>query len=181
METVLDEGLPGDFIETGVWRGGACMLVKCILDQRNVRDRSVWLADSFQGLPRPKDAVDGEDLSGVRMLAVSAGQVRRNFARFGLLDERVRFLEGWFSDTLPRAPVGQLAVLRLDGDLYHSTMDALTHLYDRVVPGGFVIVDDYGSWESCRRAVTDFLGSRGCRPDMRKIDSSGVFWRTPRR
>ena len=98
VETVLAEGLPGDFIETGVWRGGACMLVKSILDARGVRDRTVWLADSFRGLPKPKDAADGADLSQAAQLAVSAEEVRQNFARFGLLDERVRFLEGWFCD-----------------------------------------------------------------------------------
>lgn len=178
VETALAEGLPGDFIETGVWRGGACMLIKSILDARQVRDRTVWLADSFRGLPKPKDAADGDDLSEVGLLAVSADQVRRNFARFGLLDERVRFLEGWFCDTLPAAPIQQLAVLRLDGDLYHSTMDALTHLYHRVVPGGFVIVDDYGSWPSCRQAVSDFLAARGEQPNIQKIDTTGVYWRT---
>jgi O-methyltransferase len=181
VETILAEGVPGDFIETGVWRGGACMLIKNLLDVQGVRDRTVWLADSFRGLPPPKDAADGDDLSNVDLLAVSADQVRRNFERFGLLDERVRFLEGWFSDTLPGAPIERLALLRLDGDLYHSTMDALTHLYHRVVPGGFVVVDDYGSWPSCRQAVTDFLAARGERPEITAIDRTGVFWRTASR
>ncbi len=180
VETVIDEQVPGDFIETGVWRGGACLLMKALLDSRGVRDRTVWLADSFRGLPPPKDAADGEDLSAVAQLAVTAEQVRRNFARFGLLDERVRFLEGWFADTLPHAPIERLAVLRLDGDLFHSTMDALTHLYARVVPGGFVIVDDYGSWESCRRAVHAFLAQRHEQPVIETIDATGVYWRKTR-
>ncbi len=177
VATVLDEQVPGDFIETGVWRGGACMLIKRIIDRRGATDRVVWLADSFKGLPAPKSDADGADLSNVQYLAVSAEDVRRNFARFGLLDERVRLLEGWFADTLPNAPIKQLALLRLDGDLYHSTIDVLKNLYDRVVPHGFVIVDDYGSWESCRRAVHDFLAARNEQPRIEKIDDGGVFWR----
>ena len=176
-ETVLAERIPGDFIETGVWRGGSCMLIKKILNLNSAQDRTVWLADSFQGLPAPKNERDGFDLTHVSMLAVSADQVRKNFERFGLLDERVRFLEGWFADTLPTAPLSKLALLRLDGDMYHSTMDALVHLYDRVSPGGFVIIDDYHSWESCRRAVHDFFATRTDQPNPEPIDSSSVFWR----
>ena len=97
----------------------------------------------------PDDA--GHDMSGVSTLMVGADQVRANFDRYGLLDDQVRFLEGWFADTLPMAPIEQLAILRLDGDLYESTMDALVPLYEKVSPGGFVIVDDYGAWEPCRR------------------------------
>jgi hypothetical protein len=181
LETVLAEGVPGDFIETGVWRGGACMLAKRIFDLRGAGGRVVWVADSFRGLPPPQDAADGADLSGNPFLAIPVEQVRKNFARFGLLDEQVRFLEGWFADTLPRAPIRELAVLRLDGDLYHSTRDALVNLYDRVAPGGFVIVDDYGSWPACRRAVDEFLAARGETPSLQVIDYTGVCWRKARR
>ena len=177
VETVLNEAVPGDFIETGVWRGGACMLVKRMLQVHQVTERKVWLADSFCGMPIPTDERDGPDLSEVGILAVTADQVRRNFERFNLLDNNVRFLEGWFADTLPNAPVNQIAVLRLDGDHYHSTMDALIHLYHRVSPHGFVIVDDYGSWESCRRAVHDFFEKDHEIPKFEKIDDTGVFWR----
>ena len=100
-------------------------------------------------------------MSGVSTLMVGADQVRANFDRYGLLDDQVRFLEGWFADTLPMAPIEQLAILRLDGDLYESTMDALVPLYEKVSPGGFVIVDDYGAWEPCRKAVDDFRAQHG--------------------
>ncbi|MCC5024717.1 MAG: hypothetical protein J6386_18845 [Candidatus Synoicihabitans palmerolidicus] len=113
VETVLDENVPGDFIETGVWRGGSCMLIKQLLNLANVSDRSVWLADSFSGLPPPKDQFDGKDISDIAFLAVSEAQVRQNFARFDLLDDQVKFLKGWFFDTLPDAPIDQIAVLRL--------------------------------------------------------------------
>lgn len=107
--------------------------------------------------------------------------MRANIARFGLLDEqRVRFLEGWFSDTLPDAPIEKIAILRLDGDLYESTMDVLTALYERVQPGGYVIVDDYGDWEPCRRAVDEFRANRRIEARIEPIDGSGVYWRVSR-
>jgi hypothetical protein len=180
VEDVLANGVPGDLIETGVWRGGAAILMRAILKQRGVLDRTVWLADSFRGLPPPRDSGDGADLSNVDLLAVSLEQVKRNFARFDLLDDRVAFLEGWFADTLPAAPIERLSVLRLDGDLYSSTMDALVPLYPKVSDRGYVIVDDYGSWPSCKRAVDDYLRQNGIKADIKVIDSGGVYWQVRR-
>ena len=176
----LDRGVPGDLIETGVWRGGATIFMRAALKARGVMDRTVWVADSFEGLPAPQDGGDGADLSHVEHLAVSLEQVKANFARFGLLDEQVKFLKGWFRDALPAAPIDKLAVLRLDGDLYSSTMDALEPLYPKVSPGGYVIVDDYGAWPECKRAVDDYRAKNDIRAAMRVIDSTGVYWRVER-
>ena len=107
---------------------------------------------------------------------VGANQVRANFDRYGLLDDRVRFLEGWFADTLPMAPIEQLAVLRLDGDLYESTMDALVPLYEKV-SGGFVIVDDYGAWELLPKGVDDFGAQHGITDEIVEVDWTGIYWR----
>ena len=104
-------------------------------------------------------------------------EVQENFRRYSLLDDQVRFLKGWFCDTLPKAPIGQLAVLRLDGDLYESTMDGLNALYSKVSPGGFVIVDDYGDFAPCRNAVNEFRQLHGINEPIEKIDWTGVFWR----
>jgi O-methyltransferase len=120
-------------------------------------------------------------LTLVDVLTVSLEEVKGNFARFGLLDDQVRFLKGWFCDTMPTAPIERLAILRLDGDLYSSTMDVLRNLYDRVSPGGYVIVDDYYSWESCRRAVSDFVRETGIDPKIEKIDGGGAFWKVEAR
>lgn len=177
VEHVLADDIPGDLLEAGVWRGGTTIFMRAVLRAYGVADRTVWVADSFAGLPRPVDAADGTDFSGIGILKVSADQVRANFDRFGLLDEQVRFLEGWFRDTLPAAPIQHLAVLRLDADLYSSTMDTLVALYDRVSPGGYVIVDDYHSWRSCRRAVDEFLAGRGLSPRIETIDWAGAYWR----
>lgn len=181
VETVLADDVPGDLIETGVWRGGVTILMRGILQAWGDEHRSVWVADSFQGLPAPDTAnypADaGHDLSDVATLAVSSDQVREGFRRYGLLDDRVRLLEGWFSDTLPSAPIDRLAVLRLDGDLYESTIDALDALYPRLSVGGYVIVDDYGAWEPCRRAVDDYRSAHGITDEVTAVDWTGVHWR----
>lgn len=176
VEDVLKNDVPGDLIETGVWRGGATIFMRAILKAHDVTDRNVWLADSFEGLPKPADDADGWDLSEMSYLKVSQEQVAANFQRFELLDEQVKFIKGWFSESLPKAPLSKIAVLRMDGDLYSSTMDALKNLYHRISPGGYVIADDYYSWDSCRRAVHDFLDQQGLRPEIRKIDDDGAFW-----
>ena len=178
VETVLGEHVPGDLIETGVWRGGACILMRAILKAHDVRDRNVWLADSFEGLPAPSLEADvGYDLSEHPYLAVSIDEVKAAFERFGLLDQQVKFLKGWFKDTLPSVAIERLAILRMDGDLYESTWVALESLYDKVSPQGFVIVDDYSAWPPCKSAVDDFRTQRGIVDPIQDIDGTGVFWR----
>ena len=180
METVIDEDIAGDFIETGIWRGGACIFMRGILAAYGVTDRTVWAADSFEGVPPPTWPEDaGFDISRdvLPVLAVPVDAVQELFRRYGLLDDQVQFLKGWFRDSLPAAPIKQLAVLRLDGDLYESTMTALMPLYDKVSPGGFVIVDDYGSCPPCKQAIDDFRGQRGITDTLQVIDRQSVFWR----
>jgi O-methyltransferase len=178
VRTVIDERIPGDWIETGVWRGGASIFARACFEAYGDDSRIVWLADSFRGVPKPTLEQDREStLWTTRYLAVDAETVRSNFARYGLLDERVRILAGLFSETLPAAPIDQLAILRLDGDLYESTMDALV-LYDKVSPGGFVIVDDY-DLEACRLAITDFRTERRIDAPLVQVDEAAVYWRKP--
>jgi len=179
VKTVIDEDVPGDLIETGVWRGGGAILMRAALAAYCDVTRTVWAADSFAGLPKP-DEVHPADAGDVhwryRELAVSLDEVRANFARYGLLDDQVRFLKGWFADTLPTAPINDLAVLRLDGDMYGSTMDALEPLYPKVSPGGFVIVDDY-ALSGCRRAVDEYRARKGIEGELVRVDRTVVFWR----
>lgn len=178
IERVLEHDVAGDFVECGVWRGGAAMFAKAVLNLHGAADRTVWLADSFAGMPTPtaKDIGD-PDLSDSSFLAVSLDTVQANFRRFALLDERVKFIKGWFCDTLPTAPIERIAILRLDGDHYSSTMDALTALYDKVSVGGFVIIDDYHSFPTCSSAVHQFFADRKINPDLTPIDSHAVYWR----
>ncbi|MBK9080663.1 MAG: class I SAM-dependent methyltransferase [Rhizobiales bacterium] len=191
IRAVVADDVPGDLIETGVWRGGATIFMRAALEVYGCRDRRVWVADSFEGLPEPdpeKYPREAESFRSAAMtkfynhLAVGLEEVRANFAAFGMLDERVRFLKGWFKDTLPAAPIERLAIMRLDGDYYESTMDALTNLYDRLSVGGYVIVDDYGedAWTYCRKAVDDFRAARGVVEPMVRVDKPCSYWRKER-
>ncbi len=179
VTSVIRNGVPGDLIETGVWRGGSSIFMRAILKAYGDRSRKVWLADSFRGLPPPDPArypVDeGDTLWKYSELAIPMEQVQANFSRYGLLDDQVAFLPGWFRDTLPAAPIERLAVLRLDGDLYESTMEALVALYPKVSAGGFVIVDDYGL-PTCRAAIEDFRLAQGITDPIQLIDWTGAFW-----
>jgi hypothetical protein len=179
-ERVLREDIPGDLMETGVWRGGACIFMRAILRAHGITDRRVIVADSFDGLPRPdpeKYPADAFDRHFTfRNLAVSVDEVRSNFARYGLLDDQVVFVKGWFKDTLPTVAVDRLAVLRLDGDMYGSTWDALTSLYDKVSLGGFIIIDDF-DLIGAHRAVMDFRAVNAISEPVVMIDRGSVYWR----
>jgi O-methyltransferase len=180
IESALADGVPGDLLETGVWRGGLAIFMRAVLKAHDVTDRQVWLADSFEGLPKPDAARYPADANlnfDYDILSVGLEEVRANFRRYGLLDEQVHFLVGWFKDTLPSAPIDQLAVLRLDGDLYESTIQALHPMYPKLSSGGFCIVDDYGVIPACRAAVDDYRAEHAVTAEIVDIDGSGVYWR----
>ena len=178
MEDTLTRGVAGDFIEAGAWRGGATIFMRAVLKVHNVTDRTVWVADSFEGLPPPnaKDfpADTGPSFSEFEALAVSKEIVEQNFQRFGLLDNQVRFLKGWFKDTLP-GPVSKLAVLRIDADMYESTIEVLESLYPRLSSGGYIIIDDYEILGPCTKAVDDYRNKHGIREEITHIEGAG-YW-----
>ncbi len=188
IEDVLARDITGDLIEAGVWRGGATIFMRAALKAYGATDRTVWVADSFEGLPEPdaeKFPLEAKAHQGPVMtktykhLAASLEEVQRNFRAYGMLDDQVRFLKGWFKDTLPNAPIEALAILRLDGDFYESTRDGLVNLYDKLSIGGYAIVDDYGetSWTYCRKAVDEFRRERGIEEPLVRVDSKCHFWR----
>jgi len=182
IDTVLEENVSGDFIETGIWRGGACIFMRGVLKAYDVNDRTVWCADSFDGVPEPSWPQDSNfnlSKSVLPVLAVSLEEVQELFKRYGLLDEQVKFLEGWFKDTLAEAPIRKISILRLDGDLYESTMDALDPLYEKIQSGGFIIVDDYESCPPCKAAIIDFRKEHNIEAPLEIIDGHSVFWRKP--
>ncbi|NQV03548.1 MAG: class I SAM-dependent methyltransferase [Bacteroidia bacterium] len=176
---ILKNKIPGDLIETGVWRGGATIFMRALLKVNDVRDRKVWVADSFAGLPNPDpnlEADKNDTHHSLYELVVSLEEVQQNFRKYGLLDDQVLFLKGWFKDTLPLAPIERLALLRLDGDMYSSTMDVLVHLYPKLSSGGFVIIDDWGAVPACKQAVLDYRSQFGIEEEIYAIDWAGIYW-----
>lgn len=179
-EAAILNNIPGDFLEAGVWRGGPCILMRGILEAYGDTQRRVFVADSFKGLPPPNadeyPADEGSTFHTDAFLAVSRQEVEDNFRRYGLLDTRVVFLEGWFKDTLPAAPIERLSVLRVDGDMYESTMQVLESCCHKVSPGGAVIIDDYHVLEGCSQATDDFRTRHGISTPLLQIDNIGVWW-----
>ena len=179
LETILDEGIEGDILEAGVWRGGASIFMQAVLKARGAQDRQLWLCDSFEGLPPPDPNVPqdaGSKFHKFDVLAVSEETVRNNFARYDLLDDNLRFVKGYFENTLATVPVEKLALLRMDGDMYSSTMAILDALYEKVMPGGFIVIDDYAI-PVCREAVHDFRERHGITAPIEAIDEIASFWR----
>jgi hypothetical protein len=198
VEEILEAQIPGDLIETGVWRGGSTIFMRGVLKAYGVTDRKVWVADSFSGrfpsteeeglssrsltspvldlLRQPSLPAEVQEKLDLVWRGVAYEEVRERFDRYGLLDDQVEFLRGWFCETLPSAPIERLALLRLDGDLYDSTFDALEALYPKLSVEEYVIVDDYGDFVECRQAVHDYLDRIGAEADIKAIDDEAVFW-----
>jgi cephalosporin hydroxylase len=181
VQQILADKIPGDFIETGVWRGGACIFMAALLSQHGEDERRVWLADSFAGLPKPNPDIFPADLNDTHhqheVLAVSEESVLRNFVKYNIPITSIRILKGWFKDTLPSAPINQLSILRLDGDMYESTIDALYYLYPKLEVGGFCIIDDWGAVPACRKAVEDYRRVMELDEQIQGIDWTGIFWK----
>lgn len=185
-QEVIERSVAGDFMECGVWQGGVTIFMRGLLKAFGDTQRVVWVADSFRGLPTPDaerspiDAVTHEFLKSIGSFRVSLEDVRENFRRFHLLDEQVRFLPGWFEDTLPTAPVQALSLLRLDGDYYDSTRTVLDNMYPKLSEGGFIIIDDYGMPVGCRRAVDEYRATNGIDDPIVAANEQMVFWRKSR-
>jgi hypothetical protein len=187
---VIAEGIPGDFIECGVAQGG-CSALMAMVAKTDPRGRRMWLFDSFQGLPNPtaEDFDEGEELTGEHIRPLVRGSCLGTksrvesvlFSRFGLSRDSVFLIEGWFQDTLPiyRDRVDQIALLRIDSDWYESTLCCLHNLYDRVSPGGSVIIDDYGVCFGCKKAVHEFLNSGGIKARLIPDGRGGVLFSKP--
>jgi hypothetical protein len=180
--------LEGAFVECGVWRGG-CSGVMAYLANKYGSGREVHLFDSFEGLPDPTDR-DGEEArsymdrlrhgayAGKFGCAVSADTVKSFLSdRLKISCEHVHIHQGWFKHTIPRqaAGIGDIALLHADADWYDSTKVCLDHLYDKVVPGGAVVFDDYGYWPGCKRAVDEFFAERRLATRLQRIDACGYY------
>lgn len=176
--------LEGDIVECGVWNGGsaAVMGAACIDDVRQTSRRNIWLFDSFQGLPAPGDK-DGAIEKNAYFDGWNKGdmlKVRRIFDEIGFPSGNLRIIPGWFETTLKTAPVNRIAVLHVDADWYNSVKEVLEAFYDKVVPGGFIALDDYGLWQGCRQAVTDYLAEHGIKGvAIVPVGQDGAYFQKP--
>ncbi|MCI5051911.1 MAG: TylF/MycF family methyltransferase [Simkaniaceae bacterium] len=181
MKDVEERAIEGDFLEAGVWRGGVSIFMKAFIHAYENTKRHVWVADSFEGWPKIEDDPDTIRCNNAvkKWIMVSDKAVQRNFARCNLLDEKVHFLKGWFKDTLAKAPIEKLAILRLDGDLYSSTKESIEALYPKLAVGGYIIVDDYNMFPGCNQAIDEYRESHGITAPMYRQGArcKGVYWK----
>lgn len=182
IEDTVRNNIPGDVLEAGVWRGGAMVYARGILNSLN-SDKKVVCCDSFEGLPPPDPSKypldEGATYHTYECLAVGLEEVRNNFLRFHVYDsEKVKFVKGFFADSLKGPlPFTELSVLRLDGDMYSSTIETLDSLYDKVSSGGYIIIDDY-ALPGCHHATNDFLHKRNIdKAKLQVVDWSGRYFR----
>jgi O-methyltransferase len=189
IRDVVENNVQGDFIECGVWKGGACIYAYYVLKELNEK-RKVYVADSFQGLPSPNVELYPHDEGDIHYsypeLAVSVEKVKENFRIFGEIDDSVIFVEGFFRDSLPECDIEKISVLRLDGDMYESTWESLIYLYHKLEVGGYCIIDDYSGVRGCTVAVDEFRKKyeiedeiKMCQPEPCEsgFHPASVFWK----
>jgi O-methyltransferase len=176
VEGVVADGVAGDLIEAGAWRGGASILMRATLDTLDA-GRTVFVADSFQGFPQVAAADRADDeLDVFDFLAIAVEDVTEHFARFGL-ERGVRFVPGFFQDTMATLQDERWAIVRLDGDSYDATWLTLQSMYPRLSEGGYLIVDDYGALDECRQAVEEFRRHHELSEPLEQVDWTCVRWR----
>ena len=182
FEDVIKNNIDGDIIETGVWRGGACIFIKGLITYYK-KNNKLFVADSFQGLPPPSGRYDADknDKHHTKdIFKVGLEEVKNNFLNYNLLDNNVIFLKGWFKDTLPTLINEKFSIVRLDGDMYESTIDSINVLYPKLNIGGYLIVDDYIVLNGCQQAINDYRSKNNIKEDIINIDNTGVFWKKER-
>lgn len=188
-EKVAGSGIPGAFVETGVWRGG-CAGILSYISKKYDYNNGLYFFDSFEGLPQPTSK-DGKDAKTFavgktegKLKSINKVQAEENyikellFNKLGIDTLKVNIVRGWFQDTLPvyKNVIGDIAILRLDGDWYESTKVALENLYGLVRPGGYVIIDDYYFWDGCKRAVEEFINNNKLKVEIKRQDASGAYF-----
>ncbi len=178
VERLQAQKVAGDLIECGVWRGGASLFMRGLLKAHGITDRTVHLVDSFDGLPKASTDTDDNIWSTLKVLKIPLEAVQGAFERYGLLDSQVQFHKGYFRDSLPalrQSFTGRIALLRMDGDMYESTVDILYNLMDLLSPGACIVVDDW-ALPACQKAMTEFFATHSIEPTIHHIDSTAVYF-----
>ena len=185
IEKINEEKISGDLIEAGIWKGGVIIYMRACLLSLNMNNK-VFGADSFAGLPEIDDQTYPEDKiyrqilknGNDKGLIISEDEVIENLNKFGFHDDNTILLKGWFNETLKDGRINKISLLRIDGDMYKSTYEALDLLYHKVTKGGYVIIDDYGlQSQACKKAVDDFRKKNDINSEIINIDWSGIYWK----
>lgn len=177
MSYIISNGIEGDFVECGVWKGGNILGICSYLSSMGIENRSVWLYDTFSGMTEPKE--EDIDYTGTRnypLCDVNIESVKSVVDKSNYSKESMKYIVGDVCETLSDLTniPQKIALLRLDTDWYDSTKKELDVLYDCVVQGGVIIIDDYGHWQGCKKAVDEFFDTRKITPNIEKIDYTGI-------
>jgi O-methyltransferase len=185
VEHVVRNAVAGALVECGVYKGGNVGVMIRRLQELRQTDRDIYLYDTFAGMPRPlawdDEKVVGADWrrhhfdptigdAGSRWLNISVDQVRGLLHPLGYPPERLHFVKGLVEETIPKVAPDKIAILRLDTDFYTSTKHELEHLYPRLVSGGILIIDDYGAFPGCKRAVDEYQAENGSQLFLNRVD-----------
>ena len=182
LHSILDkirvENIQGDLMECGVWRGGAVIFMAAYCKTYEI-NKTVYVADSFEGLPKPDSKYSddkGDTYFKYDYLEVGEDQVQKNFEKYELMGPNIKFIKGFFEESLKNTNVQKLSLLRLDGDMYSSTWHSLVEMYPKVVEGGFIIIDDY-YLKGAKAALKDYFLQNGINCELISVDSQSVYFR----
>jgi len=183
VQKVNSMGLDGDIVECGVWNGGsAALMAFACLKNNAANNRILWLFDSFAGLPPPgpRDGIIENKYYFQGLNEGSVQKVEKAFRKLSLPMDDVNIFPGWFENTLTKAEIERIAILHIDADWYNSVMSVLQAFYDKVVPGGFIVLDDYGYWDGCTRAFEDYVSQNRLNGiKLKQVDSTGAYFQKP--
>lgn len=189
VEYIEENKIEGDIVECGVWRGGSTMLIAHVLKKYNSQQRNLFLFDTYEGMTEPSESDISHDkqMAGVLLNSIekdhedgnniwcyaSIEDVKSNLYSTGYDSSKLHFIKGKVEETIPTDKINKIALLRLDTDWYESTKHELDHLYDKLVKGGILIIDDYGHWQGAKKAVDEFIQNRKIKLFLNRMDYTG--------
>jgi O-methyltransferase len=177
-EEINQRSMPGDIVECGVYNGGSAAIMAALCEKTPV-SRSVWLFDSFEGLPKPTDK-DGDEAPAYEgWCHGDLSKVKEVLRKLRIPESRIHIVKGWFRDTFPKVEIPKIAILHIDADWYESVKLCLEKFYDSVQPGGYIVLDDYGDWQGCRIATDEFLKKRVHDVKLIQVDYTGFYFQKP--
>jgi len=184
---VVQNQVPGDFVECGVWKGGSSMMIAKVLQSLGVTNRNIWMYDTYEGMTEPtKEDKDFKGEDAVQLLSSAEKsdsnsvwcysaleEVQSNMQKTSYPTESIKYIKGKVEETIPDAIPGSIALLRLDTDWYASTYHEMIHLYPLLQVKGVLIIDDFGHWEGAKKAILQYFGENNLFPLINRIDETG--------